>query len=67
MSFPFVRAAFERGQLSLHGAWFSIGKGELHWRDADTGPFTVVAAEYQQVDQDHKIAPNLPAPRPFQS
>ena len=55
MSFPFVRAAFERGQLSLDGAWFSIGKGELHWRDADTGAFTVVAADDPQVDQDNKI------------
>lgn len=55
MSFPFVRAAFERGELSLDGAWFSIGKGELHWRDADTGAFTVVAADDPQVDQDNKI------------
>jgi len=54
-SFPFVRAAFERGQLALNGAWFSIGKGELHWRDADTGAFTVVAANDPQVDQDNKI------------
>ena len=54
-SFPFVRAAFERGQLALNGAWFSIGKGELHWRDEDTGAFTVVAANDPQVDQDNKI------------
>ena len=55
MSFPFVRAAFERGQLSMNGAWFSIGKGELHWRDAESGAFTVVAAEDPQVEQDNKI------------
>ena len=54
-SFPFVRAAFERGELALNGAWFSIGKGELHWRDEDTGAFTVVAANDPQVDQDNKI------------
>ena len=54
-SFPFVRAAVECGQLSLDGAWFSIGKGELHWRDADTGAFTVVAADDPQVDKDNKI------------
>lgn len=55
MSFPFVRAAFERGQLSLDGAWFSIGKGELHWRDAETGAFSIVAADDPQVEQDNKI------------
>lgn len=55
MSFPFVRAAFERGQLSMNGAWFSIGKGELHWRDAESGAFTVVVAEDPQVEQDNKI------------
>ncbi len=55
MSFPFVRAAFERGQLSMNGAWFSIGKGELHWRDAESGAFSVVAAEDPQVEQDNKI------------
>lgn len=55
MTFPFVRAAFERGALSLDGAWFSIGKGELHWRDAETGAFSIVAADDPQVEQDNKI------------
>jgi carbonic anhydrase len=55
MTFPFVRSAFESGQLSLHGAWFSIGKGELHWRDAETGAFSIVAAEDPVIDQDNKI------------
>jgi carbonic anhydrase len=54
-SFPFVRSAYERGDLSMDGAWFSIGKGELHWRDPDTGAFSVVAAEDAQIDQDNKI------------
>jgi len=55
LSFPFVRDAVEGGQLSMNGAWFSIGKGELHWRDAETGAFSVIAAEDAQVEQDNKI------------
>ena len=35
MTFPFVRGAYERGELNMDGAWFSIGKGELHWRNPD--------------------------------
>jgi hypothetical protein len=55
MSFPFVRDACESGELNMNGAWFSIGKGELHWRDPATGQFAVVAAEDPAVDQDNKI------------
>lgn len=55
MSFPFVKRAVEEGDLALHGAWFSIGKGELHWRDPAKGTFGVVAAEDPAVDQDNKI------------
>lgn len=54
-SFPFVRSAYERGDLSMDGAWFSIGKGELHWRDPDTGAFSIVAAEDAIMDQDNKL------------
>ncbi|MCF6328398.1 MAG: carbonic anhydrase [Henriciella sp.] len=42
MSFPFVQAAIEAGQLSLHGSWFAIGLGELHWRDPETGAFSLI-------------------------
>ena len=42
MSFPFVRDAVEADQLSLHGSWFAIGLGELHWRDPETGVFDLV-------------------------
>lgn len=38
-SFPFVVEAIESGQLSLHGAWFSIAEAELHWYDEATGTF----------------------------
>ncbi len=55
MSFPFVRGAYERGELNMDGAWFSIGKGELHWRDPDNGHFSVIAAEDMTIDQDNKI------------
>lgn len=55
MSFPFVRSAYERGELNMDGAWFSIGKGELHWRDPNTGGFSIVAAEDPSTDQDNKL------------
>ena len=41
-TFPFVAAAIERDALRLHGAWFSIGKGELRWLDDERGTFEVV-------------------------
>ena len=55
LSFPFVRAAHESGELKLNGAWFSIGRGELHWRDPATGAFEVVAPEDPATDQDNKL------------
>ncbi|WP_084420913.1 carbonic anhydrase [Henriciella litoralis] len=42
MSFPFVAERVERGDLTLHGAWFAIALGQLHWRDADTGEFELI-------------------------
>ena len=39
MTFPFVRDAVARNALMLHGAWFSIAEGMLHWLDQDTGEF----------------------------
>jgi carbonic anhydrase len=44
LTFPFVRAAVQRGELNMDGAWFSIGRGELHWRNPETGAFSVVDA-----------------------
>jgi carbonic anhydrase len=41
-SFPFVAEAVTAGRLELHGAWFSIGSGELHWRNPETGQFSMV-------------------------
>lgn len=42
MTFPFVAEAVAAGQLSIDGAWFSIGRGALHWRNRETGRFSVV-------------------------
>jgi carbonic anhydrase len=42
-TFPFVAAATEKGTLELHGAWFSIGQGELRWLENDNGTFDVVS------------------------
>jgi carbonic anhydrase len=43
MSFPWVASAVEAGELELHGAWFAIAHGELHWRNPKTHRFEVVA------------------------
>ena len=42
LSFPFVRSQVEAGRLSLHGAWFAVASGELHWRDTRSGRFETV-------------------------
>lgn len=42
MSFAFVRQAVEAGRLELHGAWFAIAHGALHWCDNETGEFVPV-------------------------
>lgn len=55
MGFPFVREAVEQGVLQLNGAWFSIGKGELHWRDPGTGAFSVIAAEDPEIERDNRM------------
>ncbi len=44
-TFGFVRDAMSKGDLVMHGAWFSIGKGELHWHDPETGNFDIVPAD----------------------
>lgn len=44
LTFPFVASAVEAGDLELHGSWFAIGLGELHWRDPETGAFELIEA-----------------------
>ena len=41
MTFPFVKAAVEAGDLSLQGAYFSITKAELHMAN-ESGEFQLV-------------------------
>jgi carbonic anhydrase len=42
MTFPFVRAAVEAENLTLHGLWTELGEGGLEQYDADTGAFVPV-------------------------
>jgi carbonic anhydrase len=39
MSFPFVKAAVETGELDLHGAYFGVASGRLLVRNPRTGQF----------------------------
>lgn len=48
-TFPFVLDAMEAGHLGLHGAWFAIASGMLHWRDEQSGAF-------RAVDPHHAVA-----------
>jgi len=41
-SFPFVAAAIAAGELTLRGAWFSIGDGSLRVLDESSGRFEPV-------------------------
>ena len=42
MTFPFVRAAVEQGDLGLHGAYFGVASGRLLVRNDATGVFEPV-------------------------
>ena len=42
MTFPFVKAAVEQGELHLHGAYFGVASGRLLVRDEKTGSFEPV-------------------------
>lgn len=42
MTFPFVRTAVEKGELSLHGAYFGVASGRLLVRNDKTGAFEPV-------------------------
>jgi carbonic anhydrase len=42
MTFPFVKAAVEKGDLALHGAYFGVASGRLLVRDPETGTFEPV-------------------------
>lgn len=42
MTFPFVQAAVEKGELALHGAFFGVDSGRLLIRNAKSGVFEPV-------------------------
>ena len=42
MTFPFVQAAVEKGELALHGAYFGVASGKLLVRNETTGAFEPV-------------------------
>ncbi|MFN3936355.1 MAG: carbonic anhydrase [Gemmobacter sp.] len=42
MTFPFLRAAVEAEELTLHGLWTSMGEGRLEQFDPTTGGFVPV-------------------------
>ncbi|MFY0614353.1 MAG: carbonic anhydrase [Hyphomicrobiaceae bacterium] len=44
ITFPFVASALNEEKLSLHGAWFSIAEGQLHWLNKDTQNFEKVGS-----------------------
>lgn len=44
-TFPCIRTLEQRGKLSLHGAWFDIGLGELHAYDEASGTWSVLDAD----------------------
>ncbi len=39
MTFPFIEAAVESGELSIHGLWTDIASGALDWYDPASGSF----------------------------
>nr|WP_254899115.1 carbonic anhydrase [Thalassococcus arenae] len=42
MTFPFIRDAVDRHELTLHGLWMDIGEGELEAWDPDHGRFAAI-------------------------
>lgn len=42
MTFPFIKQAVDKGELSLHGLWHDIRAGELHCYDAKSNRFEPV-------------------------
>ena len=45
LTFPWVKALVEQGQLQLHGAYFGVGDGVLWVRDGESGEFQRLTME----------------------
>jgi carbonic anhydrase len=45
MTFPRLRTKVERGDLTLHGAYFGVATGQLSVRNRVTGKFDQVAGD----------------------
>lgn len=45
MTFPAVREAVDKGELTLHGAYFGVATGLLFIRDSRTGRFSAYTAD----------------------
>ena len=68
-TFPFIAKAEKAGELKIHGAWFAIRHGELHWRNSSSKRFEAVplhcmlstsaSSKNQQkiLDEEKKIRP----------
>jgi carbonic anhydrase len=39
MSFPFVKSAVDKNELTLHGLWTDIGEGSLEQFDSNLNDF----------------------------
>jgi carbonic anhydrase len=52
-TFPYIRQREDKGDLTLHGAWFDISEGVLWVYDPDAGSFTPAISEHvAQPDSD---------------
>ncbi|MNH97588.1 Carbonic anhydrase [compost metagenome] len=55
-SFPFIRSLTEKGELSVHGAWFDISSGEL-WVMNQKGDFIRPDPETELAPAEEDQAP----------
>jgi carbonic anhydrase len=63
MTFPFVRAAVERGEMNLHGAYFGVAEGTLFVLDQATKEFRSVRDATDKPGAANGAERNLPADR----
>jgi carbonic anhydrase len=61
-TFPFVKKAMAEGNLEVHGSWFAIQHGELHWRNNSTARFEVVPNFCMVIDQKSSMTRSTSSP-----